>query len=413
MSILDYFSVDSTPKKSNPYSIENIMNPTVEPKPNSSVQVKRYKKSNPYSIENILNPTVEPKPNSSVKVKRYDNSNPYSIENILNPTVEPKPNSSVKVKKIKKSNPYSIDNMLNASSIDTLLNNSNDKVQIKKIKNSSQKVKSKSGMNELSRVLLGMNRDIKFSKKASTPNGAAEMVAKHNSTKAKKWHLNLINPNGPIDANNFTDINGDGIPDILILNEKNSPVYINGFTTKISNSMKKRDQIESSNGNSAYSKFKKKVFSAKNTALTEMGLNNADKLQQMGLLNKAMSEIWQNEIIQKVYDKLNLTTQKDINKAKKTPAYKNELMATVDENIAQHRDDRTYYHSLLTHAMVDVQNNRTQTPTENNSKSVKTTNNSNPYDIPIINPITPHIVNHSDSLNNGFPIINPITPHYV
>lgn len=88
-------------------------------------------------------------------------------------------------------------------------------------------------------------------------------------------------------------------------------------------------------------------------------------------------------------------------------------MATVDENIAQHRDDRTYYHSLLTHAMVDVQNNRTPTPTENNSKSVKTTNNSNPYDIPIINPITPHIVNHSDSLNNGFPIINPITPHYV
>ena len=62
-----------------------------------------------------------------------------------------------------------------------------------------------------------MNRDIKFSKKASTPNGAAEMVAKHNSTKAKKWHLNLINPNGPIDANNFTDINGDGISDITDL----------------------------------------------------------------------------------------------------------------------------------------------------------------------------------------------------
>lgn len=47
-----------------------------------------------------------------------------------------------------------------------------------------------------------------------------------------------------------------------------------------------------------------------------MGLNNSDKLQQMGLLNKAMSEIWQNEIIQKVYDKLNLTTQKKLIKLK-------------------------------------------------------------------------------------------------
>ena len=81
------------------------------------------------------------------------------------------------------------------------------------------------------------------------------------------------------------------------------------------------------------------------------------------LINRALPHLKATQIVQ-------LTTQKDINKAKRTQAYKNELMATVDENIAQHRDDRTYYHSLLTHAMVDAQNNRT--PTEKNS---------NPYSI--------------------------------
>ena len=383
-------------KKSNPYSIDGLTN-------NS--------KSNTYSIDNLLNSTS---PSTTLSTKQYSKpskkSNPYSIDNLLNST---SPSTTLTTKQHsmapKKQNPYSVDNMLDPRSANYLLNTDNSKELYGELAKKHPKLifkkksaKEKSGMNEVSKILLDKNRVIKFTKKATTPEGAAEMVAKHNSTKAQKWHLNLINPNGPIEKNNFSDVNGDGVPDIIILNENNSPVYVNGITTCKSNSMKKLDQIESSKGDSAYSKFKKKVFSAKNTALTEMGLNNADKIQQMGLLNKAMSEIWHDEIIQKVYDKLNLTTQKEINKAKRTQAYKNELMATVDENIAQHRDDRTYYHSLLTHAMVDAQNNRT--PTENNS---------NPYDIPIINPITPHIVNHSDSLNNGFPIINPITPHYV
>ena len=376
------YSIDglTNNSKSNTYSIDNLLNST---SPSTTLSTKQYskpsKKTNPYSIDNLLNSTS---PSTTLSTKQYSKpskkSNPYSIDNLLNST---SPSTTLTTKRHsmapKKQNPYSVDNMLDPRSANYLLNTDNSKELYGELAKKHPKLifkkksaKEKSGMNEVSKILLDKNRVIKFTKKATTPEGAAEMVAKHNLTKAQKWHLNLINPNGPIEKNNFSDVNGDGVPDIIILNENNSPVYVNGITTCKSNSMKKLDQIESSKGDSAYSKFKKKVFSAKNTALTEMGLNNADKIQQMGLLNKAMSEIWHDEIIQKVYDKLNLTTQKDINKAKKTPAYKNELMATVDENIAQHRDDRTYYHSLLTHAMVDVQNNRT--PTEKNS---------NPYSI--------------------------------
>jgi len=92
----------------------------------------------------------------------------------------------------------------------------------------------KVGMSELQHIVLDLYRDVERVKKAISPNGAADIVAKHNA-KAKpdnQWSLAKINPNGEATLANMPDVNNDGIPDVIIRNASGSPMYVNGYTTK-------------------------------------------------------------------------------------------------------------------------------------------------------------------------------------
>ena len=93
------------------------------------------------------------------------------------------------------------------------------------------------GMNQLANIVLNLQRDVQRVKKAISPKGAEEIVIKHN-TKASpnaRWFLNKKNQDQPASLTNLTDVNNDGIPDVVILNSKNQPLYVNGYTTSASN----------------------------------------------------------------------------------------------------------------------------------------------------------------------------------
>ena len=95
---------------------------------------------------------------------------------------------------------------------------------------------SKTGMKDLTKLILDMKRDITRVKQAISPAGAQYMVDKHNS-KAKpgaRWFLNKKDQNGPAEISNMSDINNDGIPDVVIYNNRGQPLYVNGYTTTIS-----------------------------------------------------------------------------------------------------------------------------------------------------------------------------------
>ena len=84
--------------------------------------------------------------------------------------------------------------------------------------------KSKYGMNELAHLVLDMQRDFKRVTKALSAQGAQEIIDKHNvKSPNSQWKLR------------HEDVNRDGIPDILILNDKDKPIVVNGWTTKGSN----------------------------------------------------------------------------------------------------------------------------------------------------------------------------------
>ena len=95
---------------------------------------------------------------------------------------------------------------------------------------------SKVGMEDLAKLILNIKRDITRVKQAISPAGADHMIKKHN-LKAKpnaKWFLNKKDPNGPAEITNLTDINNDGIPDVVVYNSRNQPLYVNGYTTTVS-----------------------------------------------------------------------------------------------------------------------------------------------------------------------------------
>lgn len=93
------------------------------------------------------------------------------------------------------------------------------------------------GMPDLAKIVLDLQRDIKRVKNAISPQGAQALVDKHNATAkpSAHWKLNKRNPQGPATLTNLTDINNDGIPDVIITNANNQPVYVNGYTTTNSN----------------------------------------------------------------------------------------------------------------------------------------------------------------------------------
>ena len=98
------------------------------------------------------------------------------------------------------------------------------------------KPKDRAGMNELARIVLDLQRDVTRVKNAISPQGAEELVNKHNATArpSAHWKLNKRNPQAPASLTNLTDINNDGVPDVVITNAENKPIFVNGYTTKAS-----------------------------------------------------------------------------------------------------------------------------------------------------------------------------------
>ena len=91
----------------------------------------------------------------------------------------------------------------------------------------------KKGMQELKHIILDLQRDVKRVSNAISPQGAEKLVVKHNLINPKSpWQLNKINPNQPATLQNLTDVNNDGIPDVIISNKRGEPMYVNGYTTK-------------------------------------------------------------------------------------------------------------------------------------------------------------------------------------
>ena len=80
----------------------------------------------------------------------------------------------------------------------------------------------KVGMDELTNIVLNLQRDFKRVAGALSVQGAQAIVNKHNATSKPSAHWRV----------QHEDINGDNIPDIVIRNSKNEPVVVNGWTTK-------------------------------------------------------------------------------------------------------------------------------------------------------------------------------------
>ena len=81
--------------------------------------------------------------------------------------------------------------------------------------------KNKVGMEQLASIVLNMQRDFKRVANALSVQGAQAIVNKHNA----------ISPNSQWRVRH-EDLNGDKIPDIVIVNDKNKPIVVNGWTTK-------------------------------------------------------------------------------------------------------------------------------------------------------------------------------------
>ena len=84
-----------------------------------------------------------------------------------------------------------------------------------------ERKKGKIGMEELQNIVVNLYRDVKRVKKAITPQGAQAMVDKHNEKSKPSAHWKL----------HTDDINNDGVPDIIIRNQKGDPLFVNGYTT--------------------------------------------------------------------------------------------------------------------------------------------------------------------------------------
>ncbi len=80
---------------------------------------------------------------------------------------------------------------------------------------------TKRGMKELEKIILDLQRDVKRVTKAISPQGAQDIVDKHNRANPKNlWSLDT------------SDRNKDGIPDVVIQNSRGESMYVNGYTTK-------------------------------------------------------------------------------------------------------------------------------------------------------------------------------------
>ena len=99
--------------------------------------------------------------------------------------------------------------------------------------NTFGRTSERKGMQDLAKIVLDLQRDVKRVKNAISPQGAQALVDKHNATAkpSARWRLNKRDQNGPATLLNLTDINNDGVPDVVITNANNQPVFVNGYTT--------------------------------------------------------------------------------------------------------------------------------------------------------------------------------------
>ena len=92
------------------------------------------------------------------------------------------------------------------------------------------------GMQDITKIVLDLQRDIKRVKNAISPQGAEAIVTSHNanSRPSAYWKLNKRDARIPASLTNLTDINNDGIPDVVISNAEGKPLFVNGYTTTAS-----------------------------------------------------------------------------------------------------------------------------------------------------------------------------------
>ena len=93
------------------------------------------------------------------------------------------------------------------------------------------------GMLDLAKIVLDLQRDIKRVKNAISPQGAQELVNSHNahSRPSAYWKLNKRDQNKAATLDNLTDFNNDGVPDVVITNANDQPIFVNGYTTTSTN----------------------------------------------------------------------------------------------------------------------------------------------------------------------------------
>lgn len=102
--------------------------------------------------------------------------------------------------------------------------------------NRSRGDRSKRGMFDLAKVILDSYSDIKRIKQAMSVPGAVQLINDHNlKNPNQQWKLLKKDPQGPDNLNNMRDYNNDGVPDIIIANQHDSPLFVNGYTTKPTN----------------------------------------------------------------------------------------------------------------------------------------------------------------------------------
>lgn len=249
------------------------------------------------------------------------------------------------------------------------------------------------GMNDLANIVLGLQRDIQRVKKAISPVGAEDLVNKHN-TGAKPsahWKLNKRDPEGPASLTNLTDINNDGVPDVVISNASGHPIFVNGYTTTNSTypidlayynayptraerkghplngfikdlynvqydenneDFAKRGNVLSADPKlqylpgydlntyhlpqakrmSAFNRFKKFVIQPYiSSVISQLNIVPAAKLT---LSSKAAANVWNHFILAPIFEKYNAETVADQNKVKKKHA------AEIDERV------NNFYYSL-------------------------------------------------------------------
>lgn len=127
-------------------------------------------------------------------------------------------------------------NLAKAQLINQILSRARDGTLVNR-GNAFGKPVDRKGMTDLARIVLDLQRDVTRVKNAISPQGAEAIVDQHNakSKPSAHWKLNKRDPTGPATLTNLTDLNNDGIPDVVISNANNQPIFVNGYTTTNSN----------------------------------------------------------------------------------------------------------------------------------------------------------------------------------